>query len=206
VTQTVRKRSRDTLNSLNRDRATMQMLMRFAYARGKAINEVAESISRRLQMVAYRLGFNGPAHIPPEERIDTQLALRNCFNQLLSIGPFTWTPVNTLEVSYLGIQRTAQGVVERHCSLAYPGALWFAVVEVLQRSGSLVRRCAHCPKPYIRSGRMDYCSQACSQRARSAKWYAAHREEAIERRHEAYKRKVKLRQRGAKVVRRKRTQ
>jgi len=206
VNQTVRTlRSRqETQKSLRRDRATMQMLMRFAYARGKAIDDLAELVSRHLPMVAHRLGFNGPARIPPEERIDTQRALRACFNHLLSIGPFRFTPVNTLEVAYLGIQRTSQGTVERHCALAHPGALWFAVVEVLQRSGSLVRRCAHCPKPYIRSGRMDYCSQACSQRARAAKWYAAHREEALERKHEAYKRKVRLRQRGAKVVRRKR--
>ena len=42
---------------------------------------------------------------------------------------------------------------------------------------------------------MDYCSLSCSQRARSAKWYAAHRDEALDRKHEAYKRKVKLRQR-----------
>jgi len=206
VTQTVRTaHSRDTQKSPGRDRATIQMLMRFAYARGKAMDEAAESISRRLPMVAYGLDFNGPARIRQEERVDAQRALRACFNQLLSVGPFTWAPpVNRLEITYLGIQRTERGAVERHCALAYPGALWFAVVEVLQRSGSFVRRCAHCPKPYIRSGRMDYCSQACSQKARSAKWYAAHREEAIERKHESYKRNITLRQRGANVVRRKR--
>ena len=187
------------------DRTTVQMLMRFAYAKGKAVDEAAESISRRLPIVAHALGFNGPAHIPQEARVDTQRALRACFAQLLSTGPFTWTPpVNTLEITYLGIERTRRGAVERNCALAYPGAFWFAVVEVLRSSGALVRRCSHCPKPYVRSGRMDYCSQACSQRARSAKWYAAHREEALDRRHEAYMRSVKRRHRGAKVVRRKR--
>jgi hypothetical protein len=181
------------------------MLMRFAYSRGKAMDEAAESISRRLPMVAHDLGFNGPAHIPHEERVDTQRALRACFAQLLSTGPFTWAPpVQTLEITYLGIQRTQRGTVERNCALASPGALWFAIVEVLRRAGTLVRRCAHCPKPYVRSGRMDYCSPACSQRARSAKWYAAHRDEALDRRHEAYKRKVKRRKGGAKVARRKR--
>lgn len=205
MTRTVRTaQSRSSREPNNRDRAVMQMLMRFAYARGKATDETSKSISRRLPMVASGSGFDGPAQIPREDRAGIQHALRACFGQLISTGPFTWAPpVNSLEITYLGIQRTQRGTVERNCSLAYPGALWFAVVDVLQRSGSLLRGCAHCRKPYIRSGRMDYCSQACSQRARSAKWYAAHREDASERRREVYKRKARLQQRGAKVVRRK---
>jgi hypothetical protein len=187
---------------LANERATIQMLMRFAYAKGKGVDEATESISRRLPAVGHGLGFKGPARIPPEERADTQAALRACFGQLVSGAPFTWAPpVNTIEITYIGIERTAHGTVERNCALASPGAFWFAVVEVLRLAGSLVRRCAHCPKLYVRSGRMDYCSQACSQRARSAKWYAAHRKVALDRKHHAYRRKLKLRQRGAKATR-----
>ena len=95
--------------------------MRFAYARGKAIDEAAESISRRLPMVAYGLGFNGPAHIPHEARVEMQHALRACFGHLLSTGPFRWEPpVNTLEISYLGIERTQRGTVERNVPSRIP--------------------------------------------------------------------------------------
>ena len=203
MTQTARTAHRQPRTSLASERATIQMLMRFAYAKGKGVDDAAESISRRLPMVASGLGFNGPARIPQEQRADTQAALRACFGQLVSGAAFAWAPpVNTIEITHLGIERTLRGTVERNCTLKYPGAFWFAVVEVLRLAGSLVRRCAHCPKLYVRSGRMDYCSQACSQRARSAKWYAAHQKEALERKHQAYKRKAKLRQRRAKVARR----
>jgi hypothetical protein len=200
--RTIRTTPRPGRTSLTTQRTAIQMLMRFAYAKGKGIDEATDSISRRLQALGYGLGVKGPARIPQEERADTQAALRACFGQLVSGAPFTWAPpATTIEITYIGIERTPHGTVERNCALAPPGAFWFAVVEVLRLAGSLVRRCAHCPKLYVRSGRMDYCSQACSQRARSAKWYAAHRKVALDRKHQAYKRKAKLRQRGAKATR-----
>lgn len=87
----------------------------------------------------------------------------------------------------------------------WPDTVWVSIMGLLDRFGREVRRCPVCAERrlFLKHRRQAYCSRACSQRARAARWYATHRDVALERRHEAYVRKV-LKGRKGRVVRRRR--
>jgi hypothetical protein len=60
------------------------------------------------------------------------------------------------------------------------------LAALLEQAGDRLRRCPACSKVFVRVGRQDYCSKACSQRVRSAKHYHAQRERILARRADAY--------------------
>jgi hypothetical protein len=81
--------------------------------------------------------------------------------------------------------------------------LWFQILDLLRGVGiRRIRRCSGCPRLFVRTGRQDHCTPACSQRCRSRRFYRENRERISESRHEAYKRKRRRSQPGVRVARR----
>ena len=86
----------------------------------------------------------------------------------------------------------------------WPTPFWFATATLIQKTGHLLRRC-RCGRVFLRTRRQEYCTTACSQRARSKKFYNANRDELLERRHDQYAKRRRRTQPRAKVARRKRS-
>ena len=78
---------------------------------------------------------------------------------------------------------------------------WIAMVLLLQQHGHEVRRCDRegCDRLFVKVKRAQYCSPQCSQRVRSARWYADHQDAAQETRREAYAAGVRRKQPRAKI-------
>jgi hypothetical protein len=182
----------------------MALLLRFAYAESDDTTmRAVEALNRRLPPVARQAGIIGSAHLSAEEQADAQRALRKALDALLAPAPFQWVaPANELKVNVLGLTRRDDGSISRLCNVSTPAGFWFAVVELLEHGATLLRRCPKCGQPHLR--RKQYCSPQCSQQVRSARHYAEHRDDVLERRHEAYKRRVRRRHPRAKVARRRR--
>lgn len=88
----------------------------------------------------------------------------------------------------------------------WPDWFWVGIAALLEEFGSHIERCQapDCGRLFLRIRRQSYCSAECSQRVRSRRWYEAHRDEARERRREAYEKEVRIRSYArAKVQRRK---
>jgi hypothetical protein len=102
----------------------------------------------------------------------------------------------------LGLERYHRRLT-RVVEARWPDTIWIAVMGLLEEFGAQLVRCPSCAEHrlFLKRKRQAYCSRACSQRARSARWYESHQAEALERRHEAYKRRV-LKGRKGVVVRR----
>jgi hypothetical protein len=69
---------------------------------------------------------------------------------------------------------------------------WFGVVVLLEEFGPLIRRChaPGCRRLFVRTKRQEYCSRSCSQRVRSATWYAKHQRVAQAARRARYQQAV----------------
>jgi hypothetical protein len=81
--------------------------------------------------------------------------------------------------------------------------LWFQILDLLRAVGiRRIRRCSGCPRLFVRTGRQEHCTPACSQRSRSRRFYRENRARISEARHEAYKRKRRRSQPGVPVARR----
>lgn len=182
-----------------------------------------EKLSRRQQaaLVAAVNGFvltipqmagpNDEGHVIPlgspeslslDDLREIQGELRSGLNQLFPRvplrPPYQWQP--PVSVASVEIARGLQ-----HFGLIYvvdwPASFWLAAMRLIEQHGKQVRRCVSCGRLFVRTKRKEYCSAACSQRARSRQWYEKHKDEILERRHLAYKAKHK----GRKVPRQKRT-
>ena len=68
---------------------------------------------------------------------------------------------------------------------------WLAIATLLEEFGEQIGRCRSCSQFFVRIRRQAYCSSRCSQKVRSDKWYAAHRELAQKRRRQSYRRALK---------------
>ncbi len=67
----------------------------------------------------------------------------------------------------------------------WPDLFWFTVAEIIEECGPRLRRCEECKSLFLREKRQAYCSQACSQKVRSRKWYMKHGEEIKKKRRQA---------------------
>jgi hypothetical protein len=56
----------------------------------------------------------------------------------------------------------------------WPDLFWLAVLEIIEQCGPQLRQCEECKTLFLRNKRQTYCSEACSQRVRSRKWYKKH--------------------------------
>jgi hypothetical protein len=81
-----------------------------------------------------------------------------------------------------------------------------AIAATLQQVAPLLRRCKRrlCRKLFVRQGRQDYCSPACSQTTRSAKFFGdpTKRARHLARRRKRYENQVRKKHPNAKVTRR----
>jgi hypothetical protein len=59
----------------------------------------------------------------------------------------------------------------------WPDTIWIVTMSLLEEFGTRLRRCPTCEvrRLFLKTRRQMYCSPACSQRARSARWYNQHR-------------------------------
>ncbi len=77
--------------------------------------------------------------------------------------------------------------------------------SAIQRVGSQYERIAECEAPgcrrlFVKRKVRHYCSQKCSQRMRSSRYYELHREELSKRRHDSYVGRIKREKGAARVV------
>jgi hypothetical protein len=100
--------------------------------------------------------------------------------------PLQWDPKFAIESIEIARGTHEFGLIY---VVAWPGAFWFAAVKLLEHHGTSVERCQRCARLYVRTKRQTFCSAACAQRARSQKWYARHRDDVLDRRHETYRAK-----------------
>lgn len=90
------------------------------------------------------------------------------------------------------------GLVSQHRHLwrtivaSWPDTTWVTTMSLLEEFGRRIYRCPSCPEGrlFVKSKRQLYCSPACSQRARSKRWYATHKRMARELRQDHYDRQV----------------
>ena len=74
-------------------------------------------------------------------------------------------------------------LVRQHRRLAssieatWPDTVWLVVMSLLTEFGRQITRCPSCDERrlFLKTRRQAYCSAACSQRVRSARWYDKHR-------------------------------
>jgi hypothetical protein len=59
----------------------------------------------------------------------------------------------------------------------WPDTIWIVTMSLLEEFGQRLRRCPTCEvrRLFLKTRRQMYCSAACSQRARSARWYNRNR-------------------------------
>jgi hypothetical protein len=69
--------------------------------------------------------------------------------------------------------------------LKWPDLFWLAVSEIIEQCGPQLRQCEECKTLFLRNKRQTYCSEACSQRVRSRKWYKKHGKESQNDRRQA---------------------
>lgn len=133
--------------------------------------------------------------------------LSNSLNRFLNpeIGVYWEMPreVGELRLTSLEVHPGKAGLVVFG---DWPAPFWFSVAQVIQNTAHLVRRCpaANCGAVFVRNRRQEHCSPTCNNRERQRRSYQAHRNERIDRRHEAYKRRIHKRQPRARVRRRRR--
>ena len=112
----------------------------------------------------------------------------------------TWhTPIRSVRPALTRQHRRVGQVLEAH----WPDTVWLTILSLMDAFGSKIRRCPMCPAHalFVKTKRQAYCSRQCSQRARSARWYQAHRALALQRRRAVYERHV-LQGRKGRVARR----
>jgi hypothetical protein len=64
-------------------------------------------------------------------------------------------------------------------------------VDLLKLAGDRLRECQECQKLFLAVKRQAYCGPKCSQKARTRRYQATHKETLSERRHTVYERKVR---------------
>lgn len=110
----------------------------------------------------------------------------------------TWT-VGPSEIGLLWKEdRLVRVAVPQHCQ---QDSLWYSAQALLAEYGSRLSRCARseCRRLFVRTKRQNYCSPACSQRTRAAKYYAAHHDDISDQRRAKYVAIIQRRLPGARV-------
>jgi predicted RNA-binding Zn ribbon-like protein len=155
------------------------------------------------QMVMARL-----QDMPDAERAVLRAALRSSLLGYVTRGRKTWRAPLTapLAVTEIEVWKRDDGRRELNFDGPAPAAFWFAVAVLVQDAGDHLSRCERCGRLFVRERlrRGDFCSRACGQRQRAADYYARHREQVLDRRHQRHERAIKQQYPKAKVARRRR--
>lgn len=138
-----------------------------------------------------------------EEVLDIQKTMRDCFTSILS-EKGEWTLPGLPQGAFIARTSAGRGKysIHRHFMAEFPYTLWFAIAEWLEALGDRFKGCPECKYPFVAVRRQAYCSDKCSQRVRTRKWYSEHRQEVSEKRHQVYIEQVRKKHPKAKVQRR----
>ena len=68
----------------------------------------------------------------------------------------------------------------------WPDLFWLAVAQIIEECGPRLRQCEECKTLFLRVMRQIFCSEACSQKVRSRKWYKKHGEEVRTKRRQTH--------------------
>ena len=139
-------------------------------------------------------GPRPPAHMRRTEIRQLQRQLRACVDDLLP--PAGAPKAGEIRLWAVPLRRVAlastRDRVSWVCAAAWPDIFWAAALSLIDAYGARLRRCPQCRTTlFLKRKRQTYCSSSCSQRARSGRWYARHREEAQRRRRFAYARRIR---------------
>jgi hypothetical protein len=187
-------------------------LLQFIAIEGRVPRNVAQPLSWQLNSaIAARFGVatvvDDMGTVLPDELRQVQQQVRDAITAVRRGEVFVRLaaarPIEAIEV---GISRDV-GSRALHAAWLLTDrrlAFWMGVAVALEQAGDLIHECARqdCRRLYVRLRGQKYCSPACSQRDRSARHYAAHRDEVLEQRHEAYVRARRQQQKRARIARR----
>lgn len=158
-----------------------------------------------LQGLAFLEKKTGPSPVSPNET-ETRTILgeiRNIVEALLRNA--SWSFVETGVKHIIGRPR---GRVLHLITGNLRSQVLLSVFRILEAEGHRLKRCLECKgKIFIAMKRQVYCSIRCSQRVRSRRFFASHRDGLYEKRRSANKKRIEKQQgRPTKVPRRKRRQ
>ena len=74
----------------------------------------------------------------------------------------------------------------------WPDLFWLAVLEIIEQCGPQLRQCEECKTLFLRKQRQTYCSEACSQRVRSRRWYKKHGKRIKTERRQATLKRIRM--------------
>jgi hypothetical protein len=176
------------------DREAFEVIKRFALTEEE---DEALALARKVNArVARRI--SAPYGIPLESaaRRDIQRRLRAWFEDMQA-GRAASLPVGAgIDGFILRYQRPApraRAVMTYEWNCTGLGRFWMDVAALMVRVGPSLRQCETCQQIFVRSKRQTYCTTRCSQIARSARWYEAHRDTILRTRQRAYVNKVRQR-------------
>jgi hypothetical protein len=148
----------------------------------------------------------------PAAQVVAQSSLRDLLEQVAAGGFVAWAPPDDqlhVTCEALGMVaspgRGPERRLRRQGWFEGPAVFWGIVTELVERAApALLRRCATCGALFAKRKRQKYCAlpKNCSQRARSAKYYATNQLRVLRRRHQAYVARRREIQPGAVVPRR----
>ena len=165
-------------------------------------------LDRSLLLVAPRsmmLSRTRLSDLSATELADIKAEFLASIDRFVDGGLTFWAAVlpRQIVIDRLEVWRDATGTnAHRELHGPWPLHFWSSVAGLIETSGHLFRRCARCSIIFVRSGRSEYCSRACSQRARSAANYQRHRKRILDQRRHRYERAITKHQPHAKIQRR----
>lgn len=72
----------------------------------------------------------------------------------------------------------------------WPDLFWLAVAEIIEACGPNLRQCVECKTLFLRQKKQTFCSEACSQKVRSRRWYKLHHQQIKKERRQEKVRKI----------------
>ncbi|HEV8713299.1 MAG TPA: hypothetical protein VGX03_10775 [Candidatus Binatia bacterium] len=89
------------------------------------------------------------------------------------------------------LRRDTRGRLSGFYQGNYRSCFLMLAVDLLKLAGDRLRECQECQKLFLAVKRQAYCGPKCSQKARTRRYQATHKETLSERRHTVYERKVR---------------
>ena len=201
---------------VRRRRVAVEQLLVFAASAPRAFDEreqtQAEDFLKELHALAWEeIRVLPPDRIEPVPRVSrsrvrtVHAEVRRASVEIFPTNPSdqwqmrSWRPPMHARVPMLVSEH---GRVGQMLEAGWPDTVWVSIMSLLEEFGREIRRCGVCAERrlFLKRRRQEYCSRQCSQRARSARWYTAHRPEAQRRRRTAYQKQVKTGYPRAKIT------
>jgi hypothetical protein len=181
----------------------MQDLLHFALRDLAHFEPVDWQNARRLLHGLHAQAWLHPGNVlPPSDRVVPQVSasrelIRDVHGKIgeglatlfpAEGGNLAWREWRLPLQSHDHVLVSYHGRLDRFMVANWPDTVWVAITRLFEEFGQLIRRCSVCESHrfFLRHRRQEYCSVACSQRVRSARWYRANRAKARKRRRQRY--------------------